>query len=155
MKAYGEDDVCVHVFLTLALVGGEWSVSCPGCFTLRKESPVPIGYKAGHGENSWPYWDLWTLTPLLSSTYPVAVLTVPSPLPLHVLNYSQLLWTLCMKGIKWKHNEGSYFLASCCVNQHGQYLMSLTQSTDFPLLQPPFTLNHWSLHDTPVQTAAS
>jgi hypothetical protein len=33
MKAYGRVDVYIHVFLTSALVGGEWSVSRPGRFT--------------------------------------------------------------------------------------------------------------------------
>jgi hypothetical protein len=33
MKAYGEVDVYTHIFLTLALVGGEWSDSRPGRFT--------------------------------------------------------------------------------------------------------------------------
>jgi hypothetical protein len=30
MKAYGGEDVYIHVFLTSALVGGEWSTSRPG-----------------------------------------------------------------------------------------------------------------------------
>jgi hypothetical protein len=33
MKAYGGVDVYIHVFLTSALVGGEWSVSRSGRFT--------------------------------------------------------------------------------------------------------------------------
>jgi hypothetical protein len=33
MKTYGGVDVQIHVFLTLALVGGEWSASRPGRFT--------------------------------------------------------------------------------------------------------------------------
>jgi hypothetical protein len=33
MKAYGGVDVLIHVFLFLALVGGEWSASRPGRFT--------------------------------------------------------------------------------------------------------------------------
>jgi hypothetical protein len=33
MKAYGGVDVKIHIFLTLALVGGEWSASRPGRFT--------------------------------------------------------------------------------------------------------------------------
>jgi hypothetical protein len=43
MKAYGGVDVYAHVFLTSALVGGEWSTSCPGRYTPGKEPPVPIG----------------------------------------------------------------------------------------------------------------
>jgi hypothetical protein len=33
MKAYGVVDVYIHIFLTSALVGGEWSASRPGRFT--------------------------------------------------------------------------------------------------------------------------
>jgi hypothetical protein len=33
MKAYGEVDVHIHIFLTSPLVGGELSASCPGRFT--------------------------------------------------------------------------------------------------------------------------
>jgi hypothetical protein len=33
MKTYGGVDVYIHVFLTLALVGSEWSASRPGLFT--------------------------------------------------------------------------------------------------------------------------
>jgi hypothetical protein len=32
MKAYGGVDVEIHVFMTSALVGGEWSASRPGRF---------------------------------------------------------------------------------------------------------------------------
>jgi hypothetical protein len=32
MKAYGEVDVYIHIVLTSALVGGEWSTSRPGRF---------------------------------------------------------------------------------------------------------------------------
>jgi hypothetical protein len=33
MKAYGGLDVYIHIFLTSALVGGEWSASRPARFT--------------------------------------------------------------------------------------------------------------------------
>jgi hypothetical protein len=39
MKAYGGVDVQIQVFLTSALVGGEWSDSRPGRFTLRERAP--------------------------------------------------------------------------------------------------------------------
>jgi hypothetical protein len=42
MKAYGVLDVQIHIFLTSALVGGEWSASRPGGFTPGKEPLVPI-----------------------------------------------------------------------------------------------------------------
>jgi hypothetical protein len=42
--AYGGVDVQIHIFLTSALAGGEWSASRPGRFYPQgKEPPVPIG----------------------------------------------------------------------------------------------------------------
>jgi hypothetical protein len=38
MKAYGGVDVVTHVFLTLALVGGEWSASRLCRFTPRERA---------------------------------------------------------------------------------------------------------------------
>jgi hypothetical protein len=43
MNAYGKLDVWIHVFLTAAIVGGEWSASRPGRFTAGKEPLVRIG----------------------------------------------------------------------------------------------------------------
>jgi hypothetical protein len=43
MKTYGGVDVQTHVFLTSALVGGEWSASRPGRVTPVKEPLVPVG----------------------------------------------------------------------------------------------------------------
>jgi hypothetical protein len=42
MKEYGGVDVYIYIFLTLALVGGEWSASRPGRFIPGKERPVHI-----------------------------------------------------------------------------------------------------------------
>jgi hypothetical protein len=39
MKAYGAVDVYIHIFLTSALVGGEWSASRPGRFTSGERVP--------------------------------------------------------------------------------------------------------------------
>jgi hypothetical protein len=39
MKAYKGVDVWIHIFLTSALVGGEWSASRPGCFTPGERIP--------------------------------------------------------------------------------------------------------------------
>jgi hypothetical protein len=39
MKAYGGVDVYIHIFLTSALVGGEWSASRPGRVTLGERAP--------------------------------------------------------------------------------------------------------------------
>jgi hypothetical protein len=46
MKGYGQVDVLIKVFLTLAIVGGVWSASRPCILTPlppKKERPVPIG----------------------------------------------------------------------------------------------------------------
>jgi hypothetical protein len=43
MKAYGGVDVEIHIFLTLTLVGGEWSPSRPGRYNLGERAPGPIG----------------------------------------------------------------------------------------------------------------
>jgi hypothetical protein len=40
MKAHGGVDVWVRVFLTLAVVGGEWSVSLPDRITLGERVPI-------------------------------------------------------------------------------------------------------------------
>jgi len=42
VKAYGGMEVWLHVFLTSALDGDEWSASRPSRFTPGKEPPVPI-----------------------------------------------------------------------------------------------------------------
>jgi hypothetical protein len=39
MKTYGGVDVSIKLFLTSALVGGEWSASCPGRFTPGERAP--------------------------------------------------------------------------------------------------------------------
>jgi hypothetical protein len=39
MKAYSGVHVKIHIFLTSVLTGGEWSASCPGCFTPEEEAP--------------------------------------------------------------------------------------------------------------------
>jgi hypothetical protein len=39
MKAYEGADVQIHIFLTSALVGGEWSDSRPGYFTPEERAP--------------------------------------------------------------------------------------------------------------------
>jgi hypothetical protein len=39
MKAYGGVDVYIHIFLTSAPVGGEWSASCSGRFTPGERAP--------------------------------------------------------------------------------------------------------------------
>jgi hypothetical protein len=39
MKAYGRENVLIHIFLISALVGGEWSASRPGRFTPGERAP--------------------------------------------------------------------------------------------------------------------
>jgi hypothetical protein len=39
MKAYEGVDVEIHIFLTSALVGGEWSASLHGSFTTGERAP--------------------------------------------------------------------------------------------------------------------
>jgi hypothetical protein len=39
MKVYGGVDVLIHIFLTSALVGGEWSASRPCRFTPGERAP--------------------------------------------------------------------------------------------------------------------
>jgi hypothetical protein len=39
MKVYGEADVQIHIFLTSALVGGEWSSSRTSHFTPKETAP--------------------------------------------------------------------------------------------------------------------
>jgi hypothetical protein len=39
MNAYGGVDVYIHIFLTSALVGGEWSVSRSGRFIFWEKLP--------------------------------------------------------------------------------------------------------------------
>jgi hypothetical protein len=57
MKAYGGVDVQIHVFLTSALDGGEWSASSPWRFTCGEKPPVPTGQEAGWGpEQVWTKW---------------------------------------------------------------------------------------------------
>jgi hypothetical protein len=47
MMTYGGMEIQFHMFLTSLLDGGEWLASCPGLFTLEKQTLVPTGYEAG------------------------------------------------------------------------------------------------------------
>jgi hypothetical protein len=42
MKACGEVDAWIHVFLTSEPVVGEWSASCPGRFTSGERALYPL-----------------------------------------------------------------------------------------------------------------
>jgi hypothetical protein len=47
MKAYGVVDVQIHVYLTSALIGGEWSASRTGRLTTGERIP------GAHWKGSW------------------------------------------------------------------------------------------------------
>jgi hypothetical protein len=52
MKAYREVDVQIHIFLTSALVGGEWSDRLNGRFTPQGKSPrYPLDSRLGGPQN--------------------------------------------------------------------------------------------------------
>jgi hypothetical protein len=67
MKVYGGVDVYTYVFLTSALVGGEWSASRPGRFTPGERAPsthwiggwvdLRTGLNDVEKENSFPHQD--------------------------------------------------------------------------------------------------
>jgi hypothetical protein len=95
MKTYRAVYVYIHVFLTSALVGGEWPASRPGRFTPGKEPPVHIGYEAGASQNrsgrrgnekNFAPAGTRTSAPRSSRPYPVAM-----PTGLFRLHY---LWRL-------------------------------------------------------------
>jgi hypothetical protein len=64
MKAYGGMDVQIYIFLTLALVGGEWSVSSPSRFTPGERVPAThwIGgwVEPRAGQNDMKMWKFLT-----------------------------------------------------------------------------------------------
>jgi hypothetical protein len=71
MKTYGGLDVQTHVFLTSALVEGEWSVSLPGRFTPGERAPDTHrtgsweGPRAGlDGMEKWKFLTLPGFEPL-------------------------------------------------------------------------------------------
>jgi hypothetical protein len=53
IKGHGGVDVLIHVFLTLALIGGEWWASCPGHFTSRKRAPGAHWIGGWVGPRTW------------------------------------------------------------------------------------------------------
>jgi hypothetical protein len=67
MKNYSGVDVYMHIFLTSALTGSEWSAPRSYLYSREKSTPVLIGLEAGWAsetlwtlwrrENSWPYRD--------------------------------------------------------------------------------------------------
>jgi hypothetical protein len=86
MKAYGGEFAYIHVFLTSALVGGEWSVSTPCHLTLRKGPRYPLDKLGGPQSRSGRYEEVkildstGTQNPTVQSSSPYAV-AVPTTLP--------------------------------------------------------------------------
>jgi hypothetical protein len=52
MKVYVGMDSQIHIFLTSALAGGEWSASCPYRFTPRESPQYPLDWRLGEPQ-SW------------------------------------------------------------------------------------------------------
>jgi hypothetical protein len=57
MKAYGGVDTSIHIFLTSALVRGEWLASRPCRFTPEEKPLVDIEEEAGSPPD--PVWTTW------------------------------------------------------------------------------------------------
>jgi hypothetical protein len=57
MKAYGEVNVEIHIFLTSALNEDEWPASRPGRFTPGETDPDTHGI--GGGVDPEPVWMTW------------------------------------------------------------------------------------------------
>jgi hypothetical protein len=51
METYGGMDVLIHIFLTLALVGGRWPASRLAALSPRNEPPVPNAQKVKWARN--------------------------------------------------------------------------------------------------------
>jgi hypothetical protein len=66
MKAYGGVDVYSHIFLTSALVGGEWSASRPGRFTTGERAR---GTKAGLDAVEWRKYPTPVVHPVARPSY--------------------------------------------------------------------------------------
>jgi hypothetical protein len=89
MKAYGGVDVLIHIFLTSALAGGEWSASRPGRFSGGERAPSThwiggwVDPRAGLDdvEKILDPTGTRTPTPRSSSPEPVAIPTTLSRIP--------------------------------------------------------------------------
>jgi hypothetical protein len=53
MRTYSGVEVELHTFLTSALDGSEWSVSCPSCFTPRIRALVTHWIGGWEGLRTW------------------------------------------------------------------------------------------------------
>jgi hypothetical protein len=77
MKAYGGVDVYIHIFLTSALVGGEWSASRPCRFTPGKENFIGGWVDPRTGLDDMEKWKFFTI-PGLELSLPLVVQSVAS-----------------------------------------------------------------------------
>jgi hypothetical protein len=64
MKTYGGIDIEIHVFLTLALVGGEGSASCHGHFIPRGKSPSTYWTGGWVSPRTSPDMEKWKISSL-------------------------------------------------------------------------------------------
>jgi hypothetical protein len=105
MKAYGGVNVQIHIFLTSALAGGEWSASRPGRFTPGQKAPGThwirgwVDPRASLDDVEKILDPTGTRTPTLRSSgpHPVAIPTTLSPLLLFMdMTFEKiiLLWTM-------------------------------------------------------------
>jgi hypothetical protein len=107
---YGGVDVQIHVFLTSAVVGGEWSASCPYRFTLVERAP----YTRWTGGWVVPRADLddmekWKFLTLLELELRL-LLSIPCPVAIPTaLSWLLLIWS-------WSHSNSIIFYL--CISFH-------------------------------------
>jgi hypothetical protein len=88
MKAYGGVDAQSHIFLTSALVGGEWSASRPGRFTPGERAPEThwigdwVGPRAGLDNLEKKFFilpgiELWPVLQPVASRYTDYAISAP------------------------------------------------------------------------------
>jgi hypothetical protein len=102
MKTYGGVDVQIHVFITSALVGGEWSASRPGRLTPCKDPRYPLDrrldgpqIRSGWYEEVKILYPTGTWTPV-SRTLSQQSVAIPTELPrlFHFPVVSYIIWNL-------------------------------------------------------------
>jgi hypothetical protein len=126
-------EVQFHVFLTSALVRGEWSASCPCSFTPGKRTPCTLWTGAWVGptaglENvkkySWPYWES-NFGPS-SSPLPIAIPAALSRLSCHecillilsIDTFSSVSFRVRILAFQKWYSDGNIFVS--CVMQNDE-----------------------------------
>jgi hypothetical protein len=106
MKTYGEVDVYIHVFVTSALLGNEWSATRFVRFTHGGRKPtVPFGYQQESAPQS-----VWTTCPCRNTISDhSAAKPVASQLPTELYRFEVriLMWE-SMKVGAWAILRGAY-----------------------------------------------